>query len=213
MLRVGLTGGIASGKSTVGRLFTELGVPLIDADQVARDVVQPGEPALDAIAEHFGQASLTPEGTLNRPWLRQVIFADPAEKTWLEQLLHPLIFERIRTWLATQTAPYCILESPLLLEGNQKSLVDRVLVVDVPEPLQLERAMARDGSPPETLKAIMAAQSPRSFRLQHADDIILNDRSLEDLKHDVQTLHNHYLRLADTDGEMPHMSQARPLDS
>ncbi|RMF16029.1 MAG: dephospho-CoA kinase [Gammaproteobacteria bacterium] len=195
---VGLTGGIASGKSTVGRLFRSLGVPLIDADQVARQVVEPGQPALTRILEHFGPEAIQADGSLNRAWLRERIFSNAEAKTWLEGLLHPLIHGTIRAWLEKQQAPYVILESPLLLEGSQRQLVDRVLVVDVPENVQYERALKRDGCSPETVKAIIHAQSSRDFRRAQADDIIENTGNLEQLEDAVKKLHETYIKLSHT---------------
>ncbi len=192
----GLTGGIGSGKSAAMSEFQTLGVPCIDADQVARDVVEPGSQAVNSIAEHFGNDSLLPDGNLNRAYLRQKVFATPSEKDWLESLLHPLINRQIRNWLAQCDAPYCILSSPLLLETKQHELVNRILLIDVPESLQISRTMGRDSNSEEQVKAIMAAQSTRTFKRSRADDIILNDQDLVHLSNEVKKLHRRYQQLA-----------------
>jgi dephospho-CoA kinase len=159
-LIIGLTGGIGSGKSEVSRRFEELGIALVDADLVARDVVLPGSPALESIRTHFGTDILLSDGSLNRKKLREMIFTDPAEKKWLEQLLHPLINQQIRVQLALSTSIYAMLSSPLLLETQQYLLVDRILVVDTSEILQIERAAKRDASQEEQIKAIMRSPGP-----------------------------------------------------
>lgn len=189
MLKVGLTGGIGSGKSTVGRLFMELGVPLIDADAVAREVVQPGQPALDDIAERFGADALLPDGALNRPRLRTLVFSNPEARHDLERITHPRIRQRICTWLDEQEGPYCILESPLLLETDQRQLVDRVIVVDVPVALQIKRTVERDGVDEAQVRAIIEAQISRTLRLQAADDIISNETTIADLRRQVSHIH------------------------
>lgn len=195
-LIIGLTGGIASGKSTVGRVFQALGVPLIDADQVARQVVEPGQPALKRIAQTFGQGVITADGRLDRAALRTIVFTDPGQRRQLEDILHPVIRQQISDWLAAQTAPYVILESPLLLETSQHQLVHRILLVDVPEALQVERTMARDGSSAEQAQAIIRAQMPAALRRQRAHDIIVNDTSMDTLKNHVADLHQVYLTLS-----------------
>lgn len=189
MLKVGLTGGIGSGKSTVGRLFMELGVPLIDADAVAREVVQPGQPALADIAERFGADALLPDGALNRPRLRTLVFSNPEARHDLERITHPRIRQRICTWLDEQEGPYCILESPLLLETDQRQLVDRVIVVDVPVTLQIKRTVERDGVDEAQVRAIIEAQISRTLRLQAADDIISNETTIADLRRQVSQIH------------------------
>lgn len=197
---IGLTGGIGSGKSMACRLFNEKGIDIVDADLVAREVVEPGMPALTAIAEHFGDAILQTFSSgpqqLNRAKLRELIFANPQEKQWLEALLHPLINQRIREQLKNARGPYAILASPLLLETQQFQLVDRVLVIDASEELQIERASQRDTSNPDQIKAIMATQLPRKERCARADDIIENHGSVADLQMQVERLHQHYLGLA-----------------
>ncbi|TBU78748.1 dephospho-CoA kinase [Phytopseudomonas daroniae] len=192
---LGLTGGIGSGKSAVAEHFVELGVDLIDADQAARWVVEPGRPALAAIAEHFGEQVLQADGQLNRSALRERIFADPAQRRWLENLLHPLIAQEVAQFLARAQSPYAILVSPLLIESGQYKLTQRVLVVDVPEQLQIERTMRRDQLSVEQVQAILAVQATRTERLRHADDVLTNDRDLTWMKSEVERLHAFYLTL------------------
>lgn len=195
-LIIGLTGGIGSGKSEVSRRFEELGVEVVDADEMARVVVEPGQPALQKIAQHFGQDILDNNGRLNRAKLRDIIFSHPHEKQWLEQLLHPLINQLIRQQLSKAKSTYAILVSPLLLETQQYTLVDRVLVVDADEPLQLARASIRDNSNLDAIKAIIATQLSRAVRLERADDVIHNHGDLTELDHAVMQMHDHYLQLS-----------------
>ncbi|WP_240224534.1 dephospho-CoA kinase [Rheinheimera hassiensis] len=193
---VGLTGGIGCGKSTVTELFASHGVQYVDADIVAREVVLPGTPCLAAISAHFGADILQSHGELNRASLRQRVFSNSADKLWLEQLLHPAIRQELLTQLATLTSPYALLVAPLLLENKLNQYVQRVLVIDLPESLQLQRAMARDNANEQQIKAIMAAQISRPERLKLADDIIKNDSSIADLAPRVAALHQQYLQLA-----------------
>lgn len=195
MAIVGLTGGIGSGKSTVVRLFGELGVHWVDADHVAREVVEPGSPALKAIAEHFGDEVLLADGALDRAWLRQRVFAEPEERAWLEGLLHPIIREELIRQLqpADYTLPYTLLVSPLLLETDQHELVNKILVIDVPESVQLERTMARDDNSREQVERIMAAQMAREDRRSKADAIIDNNQPLVEVEQQVAELHNQWL--------------------
>ncbi|MEZ5538919.1 MAG: dephospho-CoA kinase [Pseudomonadales bacterium] len=193
---VGLTGGIGSGKSAVAERFRQLGITVVDADVCARIVVEIGKPALQAIAEHFGNEILQADGTLNRAALRQKVFADEAERKWLEALLHPLIFEELWAQLQSAPSPYAILESPLLIEAGQHAICQRTLVVDAPEALQLARAMSRDNNSAEQVKAIMATQATREQRLAKADDVILNDKDIHSLTQAVDQLHQSYLDLA-----------------
>ena len=193
---VGLTGGIGSGKSTVARLFGHLGVHWVDADDVARQVVEPGTPALATIAERFGPEVLQDDGSLNRAWLRRRIFEEPEEKQWLEGLLHPIIREELIRQLRGEPSyelPYTLLVSPLLLETNQHELVDRVVVIDVPESIQLERTMARDDNTREQVEKIMAAQLSREQRCSRADAIINNNKPLTDVERQVRALHDRFL--------------------
>jgi dephospho-CoA kinase len=192
---LGLTGGIGSGKSAVAQHFVDLGVHLVDADHAARWVVEPGRPALDKIVEHFGGDVLQADGQLDRSALRARIFADSDERRWLEALLHPLIGQEIMAYLARAESPYAILVSPLLVESGQHRLTQRVLLVDAPEQLQIQRTIARDQSSAEQVQAILKAQASRSERLQHAHDVLVNDRDLHWLQAEVERLHNFYLTL------------------
>lgn len=195
---LGITGGIGSGKSVVCQLFVKLGIEAIDADQVARWIVAKGKPALEKIINHFGEEVLSPDGSLNRAALRRIIFNSAKQRFWLEQLLHPLIRNEICNFLANAASPYAILVSPLLLETNQHQLTNRILVIDVPEPVQIARSMQRDNVTEQQIKAIMQAQLSRKERLAKADDIIVNDQSIEYLQQQVTSLHQHYLQLCDS---------------
>lgn len=192
---LGLTGGIGSGKTAVAHHFVSLGVHVVDADQAARWVVEPGRPALAQIVAHFGEGILLPGGGLNRPALRERIFDNPAERQWLEQLLHPLIRAEVAQHLALAESPYAIMVSPLLIESGQYRQVDRVLVVDVPESLQVARTTARDQTSEEQVRSILKVQAAREERLKHADDVLVNDRDLAWLKGEVERLHRFYLTL------------------
>lgn len=196
MFVVGVTGGIGSGKTAVTDAFAEYGIDVIDADVASRIVVEPGTEALARIAEHFGPAILQSDGSLDRAALRRVIFADPAAKRWLEQLLHPLIGAEIRRQLEAARSPYTIFVSPLLVESGQRQLCDRLLVVDVPESVQLERTMARDSNDAEQVRRIIASQADRQQRLAAADDVIENTGTLDELRARVAELHHVYLELA-----------------
>lgn len=198
MFTVGLTGGIGSGKSTVAGIFAELGVEIIDADVVAREVVEPPSTALDAISSRYGEEILTADGALDRPRMRKLVFADEAERTWLEDLLHPLIDERIGQRIAGCESAYCILVSPLLLETSQRRWVDRVLVVDVSRQTQLQRSLLRDQGERATIEAIIDAQASREERLRAADDVIDNEGAKGTLAAHVRELHARYLNLSET---------------
>lgn len=235
MAIVGLTGGIGSGKSTVARLFGELGVHWVDADDVAREVVEPGTPALARIAGHFGDDILTADGALDRAKLRGIVFEKPEERKWLEGLLHPVIRDELTRQLRSPLSdtsdrpgpspargegkvcsspspaggegkvcsgpspargegsfasiPYVLLVSPLLLETDQHELVDRIVVIDVPEETQIARTMARDTNSREQVERIIAAQMPRATRLERADAVIDNSQPLDDVKRQVHELH------------------------
>ena len=195
-LIVGLTGGIGSGKSTIAKQFAALGIVSVDADQASRAVVEPGMPALAAIEAHFGATIITPDGELNRPTLREIIFSDPAQKTWLETLLHPLIRDWIMAQLQAADSDYVILESPLLFETDQHKLVDTVLLVDVPVALQLERASTRDGSNKEQIQLIVDAQMPRQEKRDRADFEFDNAQPLDSLATRVLALHREFLLMA-----------------
>lgn len=200
-LIIGLTGGIGSGKSEACRRFIARGITVVDADIVAREVVEPGKPALEKIHEHFGDEILLSEKehqqrTLNRSKLREIIFNNPIEKIWLEELLHPLANQQIRAQLENASGPYTILASPLLLETQQYRLVDRVLVVDASEPLQIERASQRDINNEAQIRAIMLTQLSRQERCAKANDIIQNHGSLTELDEQIENLHQLYLELS-----------------
>ena len=194
---VGVTGGIGSGKSAVTERFESRGITVVDADLAARVVVEPGKPALEAIAGHFGEQLIRADGSLDRAELRRLVFADEVERHWLEQLTHPLIGREIMAQLEASTSPYTILSSPLLLETSQRDLTDCILVVDVPESVQLERTMQRDDNDEAQVRRIMAAQLPRSERLQGADIVLDNSRSLAALDELVEELHKEFLLRAE----------------
>lgn len=198
MLVIGLTGGIGSGKTVASDYLASRGITVVDADVVSREVVAPGQPALNAIAERFGAEALNPDGSLNRAALRRVVFADEAARHDLEAITHPAIRDRILEQLHASRSPYTVLVSPLLLETDQYELVDRVLVIDAPEAVQRERTVARDAVPPEQVDAIMAAQMSRVKRRGRADDIVVNDGNAEHLYVLLDKIHQRYLRLAKT---------------
>ncbi len=192
MFVIGLTGGIGSGKSTVAKLFAELGIEILDADEFARIVVQPGTTGLNQIIKHFGKEILTAHGELDRKKLRHKIFHHPEERRWLEQLLHPLIRQAMRNRLTHVNSPYCIMVIPLLVESKPNELINRVLVVDAPEELQIERAMQRDHLDRAQCEVIMKSQATREQRLARADDVIDNSKNLAHLKQQVAKLHEIY---------------------
>ena len=194
--RVGLTGGIASGKSTAAGFFARLGVPILDSDKIAREVVEPGQPPLEHLVKRFGPSILTPDGRLDRPALRNIVFSDPKARADLEALTHPAIGTAMEARSAEAGGPYQILVIPLLVEKNLSSHVDRVLVVDCDEALQVSRIHQRDGSSPEEAEAILRAQAPRAARLKAADDVIRNDTAIDSVQKQVATLHARYLKLA-----------------
>jgi dephospho-CoA kinase len=194
--RVGLTGGIASGKSTAAKFFGELGVPILDSDQVARDVVEPGQPPLERLVERFGRSILTSDGHLDRPALRDIVFSDPKARADLEALTHPAIGAAMEARSALAGGPYQILVIPLLVEKNLASHLDRVLVVDCEEALQLRRLHRRDGATRQQAQAILDAQAPRAARLKAADDVISNGGTIDAVREQVTALHARYLELA-----------------
>ena len=196
MLRIGLTGGIGSGKSEAARCFSNLGIPVIDSDEISRDLVAPDQPALQQIVDHFGTGVITTEGELNREALRQKVMQDSESRQWLEQLLYPLIRQRREELISQIEAPYVVLEIPLLLESGLQELVDRILVVDVPESLQVERTRRRSGLDEAEVRAVMKQQASRQQRLNAADDLIDNSGSRELLEQQVQLLHERYRELA-----------------
>ena len=193
---VALTGGIGSGKSTVSDEFSRLGVPVVDSDIIARQVVEPGTVALQAIAEHFGSSILLADGTLDRKKLRERIFSQPDEKQWLNNLLHPQIQLETRRQIAAIEAPYILWVVPLLVENNLCSRANRILVVDVSTKTQLHRTVARDGTSLHQAQQILAAQTSRELRLSLADDVLNNDGSTAELINQIKQLHQKYLTLA-----------------
>jgi len=195
VFRVGLTGGIASGKSTVARLFEALGVPVIDTDVLAREVVAPGEPLLGQIAARFGAGVLAADGSLNRAALRAIVFADATARGDLEQLTHPAIRARLEASSAVLGGPYQLLVIPLLVETAGRTPVDRVLVVDCSEALQIRRLQARDGTTLEQARQILAAQATREARLAMANDVIVNEGDLGAVRDRVASLHATYAKL------------------
>ena len=193
---IGLTGGIGSGKSTVAEAFRQHGINTVDADSASRAVVEPGMPALESIGQHFGANILQQDGCLDRAALRSIVFSDPQQKAWLESLLHPLIREWIIQQLQTSSGPYVVLESPLLFETDQHQLADTVVLVDIPEKLQIERASARDSNLADQIKRIIDSQMPRQEKLSRADIVFDNSQPLETVASRVADLHNQFLSLA-----------------
>ncbi len=196
-LIIGLTGGIGSGKTTITNMFIKLAVDVIDADIIARMIVQPKSAALAAISKHFGSEYIQSDGQLNRALLRSKIFSNETDKTWLNELLHPLIRDEIVKQTNAAASSYCLLVAPLLIENELYHLVDKILVVDVKESTQLERTLKRDTSSAKEIQAIMASQTSRDMRLEKADDIINNDASdFTKIENCVVELHKEYLALA-----------------
>jgi dephospho-CoA kinase len=195
-LRIGLTGGIASGKTLVSRQFAALGVPVIDTDELAREVVAPGSDGLAAIRTRFGDTVLAADGTLDRRGLRARVFADPDARRDLEAITHPRIRALVEARSAAAGGPYQIIVIPLLVESGRRTTVDRVLVVDCPESLQLERLLARDGGSREQAEAILAAQATRAQRLAVADEVIVNTGDPAAVGAEVAALHRRYLDLS-----------------
>lgn len=196
-LLVGLTGGIASGKSAVAELFSQIGAPVLDTDQIARDVVEPGTPTLAKLVAEFGNDILDASGRLDRARMRTRVFADPEQRKRLEAITHPAIREELASRAQRAEGPYQIHVIPLLVESGRADLYDRVLLVDTSEEEQLKRLMARDGSNSELAQQILAAQASREDRLDAADDVIVNTGTLRDLHQFVQTLHRNYTLLSE----------------
>ena len=196
MLVIGLTGGIGSGKTAATDYLAQQGITIVDADLAARVVVEPGQPALHAIAERFGQQMLHDDGSLNRPALRALVFADKSALKDLEAITHPAIGEELKRQIAASRSAYTVLVSPLLLETGQKKLVDRILVIDAPSEAQIKRTMARDQVPEQQVAAIMEAQMGREQRLELADDVVENNGELSQLHQQLAALHQRYLDLA-----------------
>ncbi len=195
-LVVGLTGGIGSGKTAASDHFAELGIDVVDADLVSREIVEPGRPALLSIAEHFGPQFVRVDGNLDRAALRTRVFGDDAALSWLNELTHPLIGIEITARLQAARSDYVILVSPLLLETGQRHLCHRILVIDVPVEVQTQRAAERDATEPEQIKRIIANQADRASRLAQADDVLTNSGTIQALKEGVERLHKQYLGLA-----------------
>ena len=202
-LRIGLTGGIASGKSTVAERFMDLGIPVIDADETARAVVAPGGPGLAQVIERFGRGVLAENGELDRRALRDQIFKDSGRRRDLEAILHPLIRADMERSAEMAAGPYIVMAIPLLVEGGSRDRVDRILVVDVDESMQLQRLLARDACSLEQAHAILASQASRSSRLALADDVLTNTRTVTDLRQAVDGLHARYLQLAEVRRSKP----------
>ena len=197
MYVVAITGGIGSGKTTIANQFAALGIEVVDADLIAREVVAPGTPALAAIVNHFGAEMLTEQGLLDRRALRERIFSDPAAKFWLNALLHPIIRSEMLRQCAAVSSPYCLLVVPLLVENRLTELADRVLVIDVDEATQIERTCRRDGVSREQAQAILASQANRSERLAMADDVLDNQSgTTETIRERILALHETYLAFA-----------------
>jgi dephospho-CoA kinase len=194
MLKIGLTGGIGSGKSTVSELFKKFGIPVIDADIIARDIVQFGQPALTQLEQAFGEDILQSDRTLNRAKLRSMVFSDPQLKSTLEQILHPLIKAEILSQCNKLQAPYCVISIPLLLESNMTDMIDRILVVDCPLNMQISRVRQRDQLDDNLINRIIASQVSRETRLAKADDVIDNSKNANQLAEQVKKLHNLYLK-------------------
>jgi dephospho-CoA kinase len=192
-LRIGLTGGIASGKSTVADMFADLGVPVIDTDLIARDVVAPGQPALQEIREAFGAGVIAEDGTLDRPAMRALVFGDDEARRKLEAILHPRIGAATREQADAAGGPYQIIVVPLLLESSLRAFVNRVLVVDCEEETQVARLLSRDAESESQARRILAAQASRAERLAIADDVIANEDDLDDTREQVRRLHRRYL--------------------
>jgi dephospho-CoA kinase len=206
-LRIGLTGGIASGKSTVTQRFDELGVPVIDADVASRRVVELGKPGLAQVVQRFGAGVLDANGQLDRRALRNLIFKDSSLRRALDAILHPLIRAEMEREVAQAQAPYVVMAIPLLVEGRTAGKrVDRVLVVDADDTLQIQRLQARDGSSEEQARAILASQANRATRLAAADDVLLNTGTVAELRQAVDRLHEQYLQLAQTSSSRRHLT-------
>ncbi len=197
MLVVGLTGGIGSGKSTIADMFADLGVPIIDMDRIARQIVEPAQPALVQIKQAFGEKIVDVNGHLNRQQLSKIIFDSAEKRHQLEAILHPLIRQETERQLAELKAAYCIVVIPLLLESNQRNLVDRILVVDVSESLQITRTMQRDKISAVQARKILAAQVQRDSRLNAADDVIDNSFEMDDIRARVKELDQQYRALSE----------------
>lgn len=193
---VALSGGIASGKTTVANLFAQLGVPVVDADIIARQLVEPSSLALQHLISHFGSQILLPSGELNRAKLREIIFRSDKERQWLNQYLHPLIQQETQRQISQLNAPYVLWVVPLLIENNLQSLANRIVIIDTPEEIQQNRLQLRDNIDKNLAKNMILSQTTNEKRLSYADDIINNNNQIADLKVQVENLHNMYLKLS-----------------
>ena len=197
MFSVGLTGGIAAGKTTLGNLFAELGVPVVDTDVISRKLLEPGEPGYDQVCDHFGDSIMGTDKVIDRAKLREIVFSNPDEKKWLETMLHPLIYRRSHDAMLLHTrADYVLVVVPLLFETNFQSLVDRILVIDCPPELQLERLVERDHIDEALALKMLSQQMSNSARLTRAHDIVDNSNNATDLESQVEALHQLYLQLS-----------------
>ncbi len=192
---IGLTGGIGSGKTAAANHFESLGIDVVDADLASRAVVEPGQPALDSIAEHFGAAIIGADGGLDRPQLRKLVFADEAERKWLQRLLHPLISAYLAQQIRESTSTYCLLVNPLLLESGQSQWCRNIIVVDAPVETQIQRTMSRDDNNREQVQSIVNAQMSRDDRLAAADFVLCNDQGIDELKTNVENIHRELVDL------------------
>ena len=197
MLIIGLTGGIGSGKSVASDKFKSLGVAIVDADVASRTVVEPGKPALKEIEDHFGSGIITAEGKLDRNKLREIIATDAEERKWLESVLHPKIGEQITKEISESTSVYTLFVAPLLLETNSQEMCSRVVVVDVPKDVQIQRTAKRDKVSSNQVEQMVAAQMEREKRLEKADDVLLNNGTIEDLEKQVEELHKKYIQMVE----------------
>ena len=197
MLIIGLTGGIGSGKSVASDKFKSLGVAVVDADVASRTVVEPGKPALKEIEDHFGSGIITAEGKLDRNNLREIIATDPEERKWLESVTHPKIGEQITKEISESTSVYTLFVAPLLLETNSQEMCSRVVVVDVPKDVQIQRTAKRDKVSSNQVEQMVAAQMEREKRLEKADDVLLNSGTIEDLEKQVEELHKKYIQMVE----------------
>ena len=197
MLIIGLTGGIGSGKSVASDKFKSLGITIVDADVASRTVVEPGKPALKEIEDHFGSGIITAEGKLDRNNLREIIATDPEERKWLESVTHPKIGEQITKEISESTSVYTLFVAPLLLETNSQEMCSRVVVVDVPKDVQIQRTAKRDKVSSNQVEQMVAAQMEREKRLEKADDVLLNNGTIEDLEKQVEELHKKYIQMVE----------------
>ena len=197
MLIIGLTGGIGSGKSVASDKFKSLGITIVDADVASRTVVEPGKPALKEIEDHFGSGIITAEGKLDRNKLREIIATDPEERKWLESVTHPKIGEQITKEISESTSVYTLFVAPLLLETNSQEMCSRIIVVDVPKDVQIQRTAKRDKVSSNQVEQMVAAQMEREKRLEKADDVLLNSGTIEDLEKQVEELHKKYIQMVE----------------